>query len=479
MTLWALSRRDNLADAWALMRCAERDAARDDGQRTMSALCYGALLMECEQRGLLSREVALLRKLPAAQAIEGISSSEGGGETDQVTEASFRAAAMNAAAVRLMAVDKGDDAAATLEDASANGQSNAASLGLLAACGGDVRARPKSMLRPSDIPPGAPYSKELRLLAHVLATARAGDASSVCQAMEGFGQEVLNAEGRWLKIAGNTKAEVLTAAVRRSPAAGSILEIGTYCGYSALRMSMAKPGARVVTLEVDPAHMVIARNIVAYAGRAHLIDVWTGHSKDLLHRLQARYPGETLTFSTVFMDQRGSRYDEDLAALEDLGLLKPGAVVVADNVLKPGSPYFLWRLVMSGSYDTHIVRLQEFAMPSEDWMSVSTRRQHETYEAADNTEGGNEICTRPLSPVMVPDHPPDLVQLQWESDRMRTQATRPGQGVTYTQWAAFAEHMKERFASLGIVATIDGSDLSELESSGASTAAEAAEEHLM
>ena len=31
-------------------------------------------------------------------------------------------------------------------------------------------------------------------------------------------------------------------------------------------------------LQVDPAHMVIARNMVAYAGMAHMIDIWTGHS---------------------------------------------------------------------------------------------------------------------------------------------------------------------------------------------------------
>lgn len=30
--------------------------------------------------------------------------------------------------------------------------------------------------------------------------------------------------------------------------------------------------------KVDPAHMVIARNMVAYAGMAHMIDIWTGHS---------------------------------------------------------------------------------------------------------------------------------------------------------------------------------------------------------
>ena len=176
-------------------------------------------------------------------------------------------------------------------------------------------------------------------------------------------------------MAGGSKAEGLSAAVRRAPSHGSILEIGTYCGYSAIRMAMTYPGVRIMTLEVDPAHMVIARRMLALAGLARMVDVWTGHSKDLLHRFHLRYKGkDNLQFRVVFMDYKGSRYVEDLEMLESQGLLLPNSIMVADNVLKPGSPLVLWRLVKSGAYDTEIVRLKEFAMPSEDWMSISVRR---------------------------------------------------------------------------------------------------------
>ena len=40
--------------------------------------------------------------------------------------------------------------------------------------------------------------------------------------------------------------------------------------------------------------------------------------------------------------------------MEQLGVLLPGAVVVADNVLKPGSPLFLWRLCKGEAYENHI-----------------------------------------------------------------------------------------------------------------------------
>lgn len=336
--------------------------------------------------------------------------------------------------------------------AGARGASDVLTARMLAAAGYPVEAqeprkRPKAA-RSSSIPTGTPYSKELRLLAYVLETATPGDPASVCEAVEDFGKNVLNPSGQWLKVAGDAKAVVLESAMRGKPKRGCILEIGCYCGYSAIRMAMAVPNTRVVTLEVDPAHVVIARNMVAFAGMAHLIDVWTGHSKDLLTRIPDRYGGlGQFRVGGVFMDQRGSRYDEDLGTLERLGVLLPGCVVVADNVLKPGSPTFLWRLAHGGTYDTQIVRLQEFAMPAEDWMSVSVRH-------SDVPSGGG-----------VPDAtgagaPEELSQLQWEADRMRAQATRVP-GVTFQEWAAFAEHMKEGCARHGVVETLDAAQLIE------------------
>ena len=81
--------------------------------------------------------------------------------------------------------------------------------------------------------PRALYSKELRLLAHVLATARAGDPASVCKAIEDFGEEVLGSSGLWLNFktaAGGSKAEVLSAAVCRAPSHGKPTKNGVVPG---------------------------------------------------------------------------------------------------------------------------------------------------------------------------------------------------------------------------------------------------------
>lgn len=43
-------------------------------------------------------------------------------------------------------------------------------------------------------------SQELRLLSHVFDTAASGDAEGVCDAIERFGEDVLNPAGQWLKV---------------------------------------------------------------------------------------------------------------------------------------------------------------------------------------------------------------------------------------------------------------------------------------
>merc|ERR1712232_690546 len=169
-------------------------------------------------------------------------------------------------------------------------------------------------------------------------------------------------------------------------------------------MASAWPRVHTFTLELDPTHVIVARNLLAFAGLVNMVDVSTGHCQDLLYKLH-HYNGQaTLQFRAVFMDQKGSRFEKDLLTLENKTLLLPGAIVVADNVLKPGAPLFLWRLLRTAAYDTRIVRVNEFAMPSEDWMSISLRR-----------------C--PLELRHAP--PAELIQLDWESDRMRAK-TKPG-----------------------------------------------------
>ncbi|CAK9074894.1 unnamed protein product [Durusdinium trenchii] len=152
----------------------------------------------------------------------------------------------------------------------------------------------------------------------------------------------------------------------------------------------------------------------------------------------------------AFMDQKGSRYQEDMLKMEpggldsdalfgqselSEGLLHPGAVIVADNVLKPGAPLFLYQIMNGGRYHAQIVSLDEFAMPSEDWMSINVKR----IKAPEND-------TEP---------PDDLHELSKETDRMRERAVGPGRSVTYDEWAEFAQDVKSRLARANVSLTVD------------------------
>jgi len=180
------------------------------------------------------------------------------------------------------------------------------------------------------------YDKELRLLHYVLQNAEPGCAESICHTVEEFANHHLVPQGHWLKVAGGEKAVALTRWVQQAPRTGDVLEVGTYMGFSAINFASALPGVRIISLEVDPVHAIIARTLVAFAGLAHCIDIWVGHSEDVLAQLRGCYGAtgaaqQVPMFRAVFFDQRGSRYDRDLRDLEELHLLLPGCVVIADN----------------------------------------------------------------------------------------------------------------------------------------------------
>src|ERR1044072_1363720 len=86
--------------------------------------------------------------------------------------------------------------------------------------------------------------REEALRTYVLANARAGDLDDVIR----VGDEVCY-EGSIMINVGDEKGALLDDAVRRTRPK-LILELGTYCGYSALRMARVMPaGSRIVSVE--------------------------------------------------------------------------------------------------------------------------------------------------------------------------------------------------------------------------------------
>lgn len=180
--------------------------------------------------------------------------------------------------------------------------------------------------------------REEALADHVLATARAGDPEDAIRAIDEF------CVNRSIMMnVGDEKGEILDRAVRRA-SPQRILELGTYCGYSALRMScVMPPGARLLSIEFSAANAGIARRIWDHAGIGDELTVVVGTLEDggdTIARLRSDHGLVEGALDFVFVDHDKDAYLPDLERIVSEGWLRPGSVVVADNVRFPGAPRY-------------------------------------------------------------------------------------------------------------------------------------------
>ena len=110
--------------------------------------------------------------------------------------------------------------------------------------------------------------------------------------------------------------------------ATSVLEIGTFSGYSALAMAAGlAPGGSIVTCEIDPTHAEFAKRHIAASPYADRIEVMLGPAIDTI----ATLPGP---FDLVFIDADKASYPAYYEAV--LAKLAPRGLIVADNTLWSG-----------------------------------------------------------------------------------------------------------------------------------------------
>ena len=179
--------------------------------------------------------------------------------------------------------------------------------------------------------------REARLAAHVESLARRGDAADVIRVIDDF----CYCESFMINI-GDRKGAILDAALARANAR-QVLELGTYCGYSALRMAVTAPGARIFSIELSPENAAIARRIHAHAGVADRVTVIVGTLGDggsTIDTLRSEHGFAPGGLDFVFLDHSGDAYLTDLQRMQSLGWLRKGAIVVADNVRFPGAPAY-------------------------------------------------------------------------------------------------------------------------------------------
>ena len=107
-----------------------------------------------------------------------------------------------------------------------------------------------------------------------------------------------------------------------------VLEIGTAIGYSSLLMLGSLPrGAQITTIERDERMAQIARENIAQFGCSGQIDVLSADADVLLEALDGPY-------DMIFMDGAKAHYIYFLPHC--IRLLRPGGVLVTDNILYGG-----------------------------------------------------------------------------------------------------------------------------------------------
>jgi catechol O-methyltransferase len=222
--------------------------------------------------------------------------------------------------------------------------------------------------------------REEALGEYVAQHAGAGDLDDVIRVIDEFCYE-----RSFMMNVGDEKGELLDAALRRA-SPRLILELGTYCGYSALRMARAMPeGARVVSIEFNAANAAIARRIWDHAGIDDRLSVVVGTLGDggkTMDVLETEHGFEEGSVEFAFIDHDKDAYLPDLQRILQRGWLRAGSIVVGDNIKLPGAPGYrafmaaqeglTWRTVEHETHVEYQSLLKDLVLESE-YLGVSHR----------------------------------------------------------------------------------------------------------
>ncbi len=109
---------------------------------------------------------------------------------------------------------------------------------------------------------------------------------------------------------------------------GSILEIGTATGFSAIFMAeYSGDDTRITTIENYEKRIIEAEENIAASGLSHKIKLLKGDAKKLLPEIKD-------SFDFIFIDAAKAQYPYYLK--EAKRLINPGGIIAADNCLKDG-----------------------------------------------------------------------------------------------------------------------------------------------
>ncbi|XP_057860680.2 uncharacterized protein LOC131069331 [Cryptomeria japonica] len=181
----------------------------------------------------------------------------------------------------------------------------------------------------------SPDGRETALLNYVLNKAEEGNSGAVLAAIDDYTQSV------WMMNIGKQKGSILESAVQRCEPKLA-LELGTYCGYSAIRVAskMTKPGSKLISIEMNPNNCNVAKAMINHAGVASEVEVMEGTLSDKVEDLCEILDDEGVPhFDFILMDHSKQSYLSDFLVLKERGMIGKGTVIVSNNVGSDFSNY--------------------------------------------------------------------------------------------------------------------------------------------
>ena len=140
----------------------------------------------------------------------------------------------------------------------------------------------------------------------------------------------------FLMNVGQEKGRIVTEIITQQKPK-TFLEIGGYVGFSAILFGNAfrkAGGQKYLSLELSPTFASVARELIALAGLDQTVEIIEGPCRDSLRKLQQQGAGQ---FDLIFIDHAKVLYFNELKLCEELGFIKPGTTVMADDMVRQGN----------------------------------------------------------------------------------------------------------------------------------------------
>ncbi|KAH6664767.1 catechol O-methyltransferase [Plectosphaerella plurivora] len=190
---------------------------------------------------------------------------------------------------------------------------------------------------------------------------------------------------KYLMNVGEDKGRIVTDLIAEIKPK-TMVELGGYVGYSTILFGDAlrrAGGGKLYSLERNPEFAGVITLLADLAGLRDIVRVVVGPSAASLSRLHSS--GDLSKIDLLFLDHYKPAYLPDLKLCERLGLVVPGCVLAADNVIKPGNPPYL-AYVRSSVEEKRVAAKKAGGQGGAGGFSEKTAKQYEKREGEEELD---------------------------------------------------------------------------------------------